>query len=102
MSPSVPMRKEIDILGTCRNGVVAALLLLPGAAARTQPQQQPAACPPVQAPVCAVRAGAKQSYWKDCRARSDGALVLWTGECTDRDFGTRSTAERLIPPEISV
>ncbi len=88
MSPWSLSEKEIDTLAVCRTGFVAvALLLLTGAAARTQPQQQPAACPPVQTPVCAVKAGTKQSYWNECQARNDGALVLWTGECPDRNFG---------------
>jgi hypothetical protein len=64
-----------------RTAIVAiALLLLPVMATRVQPQQ-PASCAPVVAPVCAVKDGIKQSYWNECLARRDGALVVRTGEC---------------------
>jgi hypothetical protein len=34
-----------------------------------------------QAPVCAVKAGNRQSYWNEAVARRDGAIVLLAGEC---------------------
>ncbi len=65
----------------CRTAIAAvAVLLLPMMATRAQPQQ-PANCAPVVAPVCAVKDGMKQSYWNECLARRDGALVLRIGEC---------------------
>ncbi len=65
----------------CRTAIAAvALLLLAAAATRAQPQQ-PASCAPVVAPVCALKDGTKQSYWNECLARRDGALVLRIGEC---------------------
>jgi hypothetical protein len=33
------------------------------------------------APVCAVKAGQRQSYWNEAVARRDGAMVLLAGEC---------------------
>lgn len=53
----------------------AALLLL-GCA-----PQQLAANSNGAAPVCAVKAGQRQSYWNEAVARRDGALVLLAGEC---------------------
>jgi len=55
--------------------LVAAMLLL-GCA-----PPQLAANPNVQAPVCAVKAGQRQSYWNEAVARHDGAMVLLAGEC---------------------
>ena len=46
--------------------------------------QQLAVKPNGQAPVCAVKAGERQSYWTDEGARRDGAIVLLTGECPTR------------------
>jgi hypothetical protein len=37
-----------------------------------------------QAPVCAVRAGDRQSYWSEKAARRDGAFILLAGECPAR------------------
>ena len=37
-----------------------------------------------QAPVCAVRAGDRQSYWNEQAARRDGAFILLAGECPAR------------------
>jgi hypothetical protein len=53
----------------------AALLLL-GCA-----PQQLAANVNEGAPVCAVKAGQRQSYWNEEAARRDGALVVLAGEC---------------------
>ena len=65
----------------CRTGIAAtAALLLPVVASRAQPQP-PASCAPVVATVCAVKDGIKQSYWNECLAQRDGALVVRTGEC---------------------
>jgi hypothetical protein len=71
-----------------------AMFLLLGTAAGAQPSsgqqnlpsaaQQPAGCAPVQALVCAVLAGEKQSYWNECQARRAGALVLSAGECRNK------------------
>ena len=57
---------------------LAALLLL-GCA-----PEQLAVKPNGQAPVCAVKAGERQSYWSDEGARRDGAMVLLAGECPTR------------------
>ena len=54
---------------------LAALLLL-GCA-----PQQLAVKPNGQAPVCAVKAGERQSYWNEAVAQHDGAMVLLAGEC---------------------
>ena len=62
-----------------RTGLATAAVL-PLAVAAPGAQQQTATCVQV-APVCAVKAGAKQSYWNECQARRDGALVILTGEC---------------------
>jgi len=43
--------------------------------------QQLAVNPNGQAPVCAVKAGQRQSYWSEAEARRDGAMVLLAGEC---------------------
>jgi hypothetical protein len=67
---------------TFRTAIVAiALLLLPVVATRAQPPQQPAACAPVVAPVCALNNGYRQTYWNACLAARDGAELLYTGEC---------------------
>jgi hypothetical protein len=34
-----------------------------------------------QAPVCAVKAGQRQSYWNEAVAGRDGAIILLAGEC---------------------
>ncbi len=47
-------------------------------------QQQLAVYPEGQAPVCAVKAGDRQSYWNERAARLDGAFVILTGECPAR------------------
>ena len=65
----------------CKAAIIAvAVLMLPVVASHAQPQQ-PAACVPVVAPVCALKDGTKRSYWNECQARLDGAYVLRTGEC---------------------
>jgi len=33
------------------------------------------------APVCAVKAGARQSYWNACQASREGATIVLAGEC---------------------
>jgi hypothetical protein len=58
---------------------VSGLVLLSGCAT-----QQVAAYPEGQAPVCAVKAGDRQSYWNERAARLDGALVVLAGECPAR------------------
>src|SRR2546428_378350 len=74
--------------------VAAALLLLPAGATRAQPQQ-PASCPPTVAPVCAVKGDTKQSYWNECLALRDGALVIRTGECPNpRSYGVGDAGQR--------
>jgi hypothetical protein len=77
--------------GLYRNTVAAsAALLLLGTASRAQQSssqppiyqgaQQPAACPEVRAPVCAVKFGQMLTYWSACKARADGADVISEGE----------------------
>jgi hypothetical protein len=58
---------------------VAGLVVLSGCAA-----QQVAVSPAGEAPVCAVKAGERQSYWNERAAWLDGALVVLTGECPAR------------------
>jgi len=50
----------------------------------SQATQQPTGYAPVQAPVCAVLAGDKQSYWNEDEARRAGALILSAGECRNK------------------
>ena len=83
--------------GLYRNtaAAVAAALLL-GTASRAQPSssqpqiyrgaQQPAVCPEVRAPVCAMKFGQMLTYWSACKARADGADVVSVGEwCPTRN-----------------
>jgi hypothetical protein len=85
--------------GLYRNtaAAIAALLLL-GAAGRAQPPssqpqtfqaaRQPAACPEVRAPVCAIKFGQMLTYWSACKARADGADVVEEGEwCRRKSSG---------------
>ena len=61
-----------------------ALFLLLGAANCAPPpqaNQETAVCPEVNAPVCAVHLGTKQSYWNECMAGRDGAILASAGEC---------------------
>ena len=58
---------------------VLAVLLLVASPTRAQPKQ-PENCARA-APVCAIKAGTKQSYWNECRAGRDGATVVLVGEC---------------------
>ncbi len=70
-------------------GALAIFLLLGTAAgAQTPPAgtQQATICPPVQAPVCGVLAGDRQSYWNECLAQRAGAIILRSGECPNRTF----------------
>jgi hypothetical protein len=39
------------------------------------------AYPTEQAVVCGVKAGNKQNYWNLRAAQTDGAMILFTGEC---------------------
>jgi hypothetical protein len=66
---------------TARYGFIAVsgLVVLFGCAT-----QQLAVDPAGQAPVCAVKAGDRQSYWNERAARLDGALVVLAGECPAR------------------
>ena len=76
--------------------VALVMLLLLDMAARAQQSpnrqnfppaaQQLTACAAVQAPVCAVLAGDRQSYWNECLAERAGAIVLRAGECPNRSF----------------
>jgi hypothetical protein len=61
-------------------GVAVAAVLSLGAGAGLADPTKPSNCAQ-PAPVCAVKAGAKQSYWNACQASRDGAFVLLTGEC---------------------
>ena len=65
-----------------------ALFLLLGAVGCGPPPQasqaSAAVCPEVQAPVCAVHLGTKESYWNECKARRDGAIPVSPGECPIR------------------
>ena len=60
--------------------IVAAVLSLGIAAAHAQPMT-PANCAQT-APVCAVKAGTRQSYWNACQASRDGATIVLAGECS--------------------
>lgn len=72
---------------TLQAGIAAvAMLLLPVAATDAQ-QPQPADCAR-SAPVCALKIGAKQTYWNACLAARDGAELLYPGECRiPRSYG---------------
>ena len=48
------------------------------------PTQPPAVCPPVVALVCAAKAGQRQTYWNECLAQRDGAIIFSAGDCPDR------------------
>ena len=71
-----------------------AMILLLSTAASAQPwssqqqlpsaTQRPAICPPVVAPVCAALAGQRQTYWNECLAQRDGAIIFSIGECPYR------------------
>ena len=82
----------------CRTGAGAlAVLLLVGSASVAEPSsneakplqamQQAVVCAPVTAIVCGAVGGQLQSYWNECLARRDGAIVVSTGECPDRSSG---------------
>ena len=58
---------------------ISALLTLLGCTT-----QQVAISPEGRAPVCAVKAGERQSYWNERTARLDGAVVMFPGECPTR------------------
>jgi hypothetical protein len=58
-----------------------ALAALAGGGTAAPPTQPLAVCAAGQAPVCAVRAGQRQSYWNACAARQDDAIVILAGEC---------------------
>ena len=64
------------------SGVALFLLIVVGACAPPpQANQADAVCPAVKAPVCAVHRGEKQSYWNECEARRDRAILAIPGEC---------------------
>lgn len=65
-------------------GTAAGAQLLPYQQSFPAGTQQPTGCAAVQAPVCAVLAGEKQSYWNECQAQRAGALILNAGECRNR------------------
>ena len=58
---------------------VATVLSLDTGAAHAEPTT-PTNCAQT-APVCAVKAGTRQSYWNACRASWDGATIVLAGEC---------------------
>ncbi len=73
-------------------GGFALFMLLAAAACAPPPQanQETTVCPEVIAPVCALYLDTKQSYWNECKARRDGAIVESAGECPipyGSDFG---------------
>ena len=64
------------------SGVALFLLIVVEACAPPpQANQEAAVCPAVKAPVCAVHRGEKQSYWNECEARRQGAILTTPGEC---------------------
>jgi len=72
---------------TLRSGIAATtLFLLPVIASQAQ-QPAPADCAQA-APVCALKDGARQTYWNACLATRDGAQFLNIGECRgSRSYG---------------
>ena len=62
-----------------RISIVLALIVPFGVGALAEPQKQ-ADCTQT-APVCAVKAGARQSYWNACQASREGATIVLAGEC---------------------
>ena len=63
------------------SGLIAVLFFLSVADAPLWAQPQQAANCNRTAPVCAVKAGTRQSYWNACQAGRDGATVVLAGEC---------------------
>jgi hypothetical protein len=76
-------------------GIAAfAVLLLPAAETDAQ-QPQPADCAQT-APVCALKNGAKQTYWNTCLAARDAAELLYAGECRiPRSYGVNRKSPAL-------
>jgi hypothetical protein len=72
---------------TLRTGIAAlAMLFLPLVASDAQ-QPAPPECAQT-APVCALKNGARQTYWNACLATRDGAQFLNIGECRNsRSYG---------------
>ena len=72
---------------TFRTGIAAlAMLLLPLVATDAQ-QPPPPECAQA-APVCALKNGARQTYWNACLATRDSAQFLNVGECRNsRSYG---------------
>jgi hypothetical protein len=72
---------------TFRTGLIAiAVFLVPVMAGRAQ-QPQPPDCAQ-NAPVCALKEGARQTYWNACLAARDGAQFLNVGDCRgSRSYG---------------
>ena len=72
---------------TLRTGIAAlAMLVLPLVATDAQ-QPAPPDCT-VNAPVCGLKNGSRQTYWNACLAARDGAELLNAGECRgSRSYG---------------
>jgi len=62
-----------------------AVLLLPLVVADAQQPVQPECA--VNAPVCGLKNGSRQTYWNACLAARDAAELLYPGECrTSRSY----------------
>ena len=72
---------------TLRTSIAAlAMLVLPLVAADAQ-QPVPPECA-VNAPVCGLKNGSRQTYWNACLAARDNAELLNAGECRgSRSYG---------------
>jgi hypothetical protein len=89
-APGTAARQQMYRAG---RGCFVTLLLLGAAACAPPPQanQETTVCPEVIAPVCAVHLDTKESYWNECKARRDGAILAIPGECPipyGYDFGS--------------
>src|SRR5205814_425001 len=88
--------REAGMRRTLRSGIAATtLFLLPVIASQAQ-QPAPADCAQA-APVCALKDGARQTYWNACLATRDGAQFLNIGECR----GSAFSGVRLVQPRIA-
>jgi len=63
-----------------RIGIAVATVLSLGTGAAHAEPTTPTNCAQT-APVCAVKAGTRQSYWNACQASRDGATIVLAGEC---------------------